>query len=97
MFRTYEHVLEENIKMWGIIHVHKFLINMWEYNLWECNLWQRVPSQIKVQYCKITYKLFLVKVLAIFYCRHAEECVLSLISDRPNVIQNVSNVQILYF
>ena len=47
-------VLEENIKMWGIIHVHKFLINMWEYNLWECNLWQRVPSQLKVQYCKIT-------------------------------------------
>ena len=44
MFRTYEHVLEENIKMWGIIHVHKFLINMWEYNLWECNLWERVPS-----------------------------------------------------
>ena len=44
MFRTYEHVLEENIKMWGIIHVHKFLINMWECSLWECILWERVPS-----------------------------------------------------
>ena len=47
MFRTYEHVLEENIKMWGIIHVHEFLINMWEYNLWECNLWERVPSRVQ--------------------------------------------------
>ena len=43
MFRTYEHVLEENIKMWGIIHVHEILINMWEYNLWEC---RRLSEQL---------------------------------------------------
>ena len=32
MFRAYEHVLEEKIKIWGIIHVHEILINMWECN-----------------------------------------------------------------
>ena len=28
IFRAYKLILEVNIKMWGIIHVHKILINM---------------------------------------------------------------------